>query len=695
MFTRPNHTERIPHRRAANALRALAMDAVEAAKSGHPGMPMGMADIAEMLWNKFLLHDPADPAWFNRDRFVISNGHGSMLLYALLHLSGYDLPIDELRRFRQLNSRTPGHPEHGLTPGVETTTGPLGQGLANAVGMALAERLLAAEFNRDGFPIVDHWTYVFAGDGCLMEGLSHEAASLAGTLGLDKLIVFYDDNRISIDGEVNGWFRDDTPARFEAYGWTVLRDVDGHDAEALRAAITAARTRAGKPVLICCKTVIGYGAPDQQGKAIAHGAPLGAEGLRKAREALDWPYPPFVIPPEIYQAWDAREAGAEHHYEWDSLFYAYARENPLLAREFERRMRGELPPGFSGMLDSAMDMLRPAGKATATRKSSEIVLNACAPALPELLGGSADLSESNNTLWKGAAVIQPGRLEGRYLHYGVREFGMAAIMNGIALHGGLIPFGGTFAVFSDYARNAIRMSALMRQRVIYVLTHDSIGLGEDGPTHQPVEHIPSLRLIPNLDLWRPCDGIETAVAWGAALQRRDGPAALLLSRQALTAQARSLEQEAEIGRGGYVLRKESLPLEVVLIATGSEVAPAAEAQRSLEQQGVGVRLVSMPCCEVFDRQDWDWRSEVLPSGVPRVAIEAAQPDLWRKYVGLDGAVVGLDRFGESAPGPLLFEHFGITAARIVEVACARRLTPPAASGLNSPGRKAAAEAAHG
>lgn len=670
-----SHPAPVSHQRAANALRALAMDAVEVAKSGHPGMPMGMASIAEVLWNHFLVHDPADPKWFNRDRFVISNGHGSMLLYALLHLSGYDLPMDELRRFRQLHSRTPGHPEYGLTPGVETTTGPLGQGLANSVGMALAERLLAAEFNRPGHELIDHWTYCFVGDGCLMEGISQEAISLAGTLGLDKLVVLYDDNRISIDGEVEGWFRDDTPARFEACGWRVIRDINGHDAEPVMRALHSARGRSGKPVLICCKTVIGFGAPTKEGTAQAHGAPLGAEEIARARDALDWHEPPFVIPRDVAAHWDARRRGREAHHEWDQRLYAYGKSHPELARELARRARGELPVHWPALAADALAHQRAVTRPTATRKSSEGVLDACAPQLPELFGGSADLSESNNTLWKGAARVRPGELSGRYLSWGVREFGMAAAMNGIALHGGLIPYGGTFAVFSDYSRNAIRLAALMRVRVIHVLTHDSIGLGEDGPTHQPIEHAASLRLIPHLDVWRPCDGVETAVAWRCAIERADGPSALLLSRQVLQAFQRSEEQEAQIAHGGYVLAESALPLAVVLIATGSEVGVAMQAQTLLAEAGIGARVVSMPCTARFDRQPGTWRYGVLPPGIPRVAVEAAHPDFWRKYVGLEGAVIGISEFGESAPAAALFEHFGVNAASVAEAARVRARPP--------------------
>ncbi|MGQ0700161.1 MAG: transketolase [Panacagrimonas sp.] len=673
MFKLPTASTPVSHRRAANALRVLAMDAVEAARSGHPGMPMGMADIAEVLWNHFLVHDPIDPKWPNRDRFVISNGHGSMLLYALLHLSGYDLSMDELRHFRKLHSRTPGHPEYGVTPGVETTTGPLGQGLANAVGMALAERLLASEFNRPGFEIVNHRTWVFVGDGCLMEGISHEAVSLAGTLGLDKLIVIYDDNRISIDGEVDGWFRDDTPARFEACGWRVLRNIDGHDPESLFRALLSAKGGGGKPVLICCKTVIGCGAPTRQGKAEAHGAPLGAEEVARVRQVLQWSEPPFVIPADVAEHWNAIRRGREAHHEWNQKMYGYGKSHPQLAQEFERRMTGTLPADWPALADRALAQQRAVLKSVATRKSSEGVLDVFAPETPELFGGSADLTESNNTKWRGAKRVWPRELSGRYMSYGVREFGMAAAMNGIALHGGLIPFGGTFAVFSDYSRNAIRMAALMRLRVIHVLTHDSIGLGEDGPTHQPVEHAASMRMIPHLDVWRPCDGVETALAWKSAIERSDGPSALLLSRQVLEPMKRSTDQEQQIARGAYVLSESVLPLAVVLIATGSEVGIAMQAQTLLAEAGIGARVVSMPCTQIFDRQDGNWRYGVLPPGVPRVAVEAGHVDFWRKYVGLEGAVIGMSEFGESAPAAALFDYFGINAAAVAEAARTRAL----------------------
>ena len=658
----------LPRRQLANAIRALAMDAVEAAKSGHPGMPMGMADIAEALWNDTLRHNPADPAWPDRDRFVVSNGHGSMLLYALLHLSGYDLPLDELKRFRQLHSKTPGHPEHGLTPGVETTTGPLGQGLANGVGMALAERRLAAEFNRPGHCIVDHHTYVFAGDGCLMEGVSHEACSLAGTLGLGKLVVLYDDNGISIDGQVRGWFADDTPARFAAYGWQVIRDVDGHDADAVRAAIAQARADTARPTLICCRTVIGFGAPSKAGKASSHGAPLGAEEIAGARAALGWSYGAFEIPAEIYQAWDARERGAAQQADWQARFGRYAAEHPQLAAEFERRMRGELPADFAPQMQAIVTRFQQEARDVASRQASQLALGAFGPLLPELLGGSADLTESNLTDWPGARPLDAAQPAGQHLHYGVREFGMTAIMNGLALHGGLLPYGGTFLVFSDYARNALRMGALMGLRVVHVLTHDSIGLGEDGPTHQPVEQLSSLRLIPGLSVWRPCDAAETAVAWSQALQAA-APTALALSRQKLPHQARDAGQLAAVQRGGYVLADAAGEPDVILIASGSEVALAMAAREQLAGEGIAARVVSMPCVERFAEQDQAYRDGVLPPAVTaRVAVEAGVPDLWWRYVGSRGQVIGLDRFGESAPAGALFEYFGFTAQAVADAA---------------------------
>jgi transketolase len=658
-------------RALANALRVLAVDAVEQAKSGHPGMPLGMADVAEALWNGFLKHNPADPAWPDRDRFVLSNGHGSMLVYALLHLTGYDLPLAELRRFRQLGSKTPGHPEHGLTPGVETTTGPLGQGLANAVGMALAERLLAEEFNRPGHTVVDHRTFVFLGDGCLMEGISHEACSLAGTLGLEKLVVFYDDNGISIDGRVAGWFADNTPKRFEAYGWHVIADVDGHDGAAIEAAIAEALRPRGRPTLVCCKTVIGWGAPHLAGTHEVHGAPLGPAEAAATRAGLGWDGPPFHVPAELRALWDARPAGARAQRTWEESFAAYAEAYPALAAEFGRRMAGALPEGFPGWADQWMAAFEP--EALATRKASQHVINAFAARLPELVGGSADLTGSNLTAWKTSRPVVRGR-GGNYLHYGVREFAMTTIMNGIALHGGLLPFGGTFLVFSDYARNGLRLAALMKLRAIFVFTHDSIGLGEDGPTHQPVEHAASLRLIPGLDVWRPCDLLETAAAWRAAVERQ-GPSCLLLSRQTLPGQPGGGERAALARRGGYVLAEApSGTADVVLIATGSEVPLALAARELLTGRRIAARVVSMPSTSVFDRQDAGYRRAVLLEAVPRVAVEAGSSDLWRKYVGLAGAVVGLDHFGESAPAETLFTAFGFTPERVAEVAarCARR-----------------------
>jgi transketolase len=630
---------------------------------------MGMADIAEALWRHHLKHDPADPQWPDRDRFVLSNGHGSMLLYALLHLSGYALPMEELKRFRQLGSLTPGHPEVHLTPGVETTTGPLGQGLANAVGMALAEKLLAQEFNRPGHEIVDHRTWVFLGDGCLMEGLSHEACSLAGTWGLHKLVAFYDDNGISIDGNVKGWFGDDTPARFEAYGWTVLRDVDGHDLHALDAAIAQA-LQSERPVLVCCRTQIGHGSPNRAGTADVHGAPLGEAEIALARQALDWEAPPFQIPAELHQAWDAVERGAARHRHWQQRFEAYAQRYPELAAEFLRRRRGGplREQTLAALAQAVLEAERRGGK-VATRKASQELLDAVAPTAPELLGGSADLTGSNLTDWKGSrSLTGPGC--GNHVHYGVREFGMAAVMNGVALHGGFRPFGGTFLAFSDYSRNALRMAALMQLPVVHVFTHDSIGLGEDGPTHQPVEHAHSLRLIPNLDVWRPADATETAVAWQQALRRAEGPSCLLLSRQALPHAGDGQERVAGIARGGYVLRAERQE-RVVLIATGSEVSLALAAAQRLADEGIAARVVSVPCLEVFERQDEAYRRDVIPRALPRLAIEAGRSGLWWKLVGEDGDVVSLDRFGESAPAPWLFEHFGFTPQAVA--ARARKL----------------------
>jgi len=648
----------------ANAIRALSMDAVQAANSGHPGMPMGMAEIAVALWNRHLRHNPANPKWADRDRFVLSNGHGSMLLYSLLHLTGYALPLDELRRFRQLHSMTPGHPEVGVTPGVETTTGPLGQGIANAVGMALAERLLAAEFNRPGLAIVDHHTYVFLGDGCLMEGISHEACSLAGTLKLGKLIALYDDNGISIDGKVEGWFTDDTPKRFAAYGWHVIPAVDGHDVDAVDRAIQAAKAVSDRPSLICCKTIIGKGSPGKAGSHDAHGAALGEKEVAATRGAIAWPHAPFDVPQNVYAGWDARARGAALEGEWNQRFGAYEKQQPQLAREFLRRMSGELPAGWKAHCDALLARIGDKAETIATRKASQNAIEGLAPALPEFVGGSADLTGSNLTNWSGAKPVGASG-GGNYVSYGVREFGMAAIANGVALHGGLLPFCGTFLTFSDYARNALRMAALMKLRNIFVFTHDSIGLGEDGPTHQSVEHVSSMRLIPNLDVWRPCDTVESAQAWIAAVERRDGPSALVFSRQNLQFQKRGEQALAGIARGAYVLADCQGKAQALLLATGSEVQLAMEAQAKLAEQGVRVRVVSMPSTGVFDRQDAAYRETVLPRGVPRVAVEAGVSDYWRKYVGLEGAVIGIDRYGESAPGQQLFKHFGFTVDNVV------------------------------
>ncbi|MEP7083124.1 MAG: transketolase [Betaproteobacteria bacterium] len=656
----------------ANAIRALAMDAVEKAKSGHPGMPMGMADIAVALWNRHLRHNPANPHWSNRDRFVLSNGHGSMLQYALLHLTGYDLPMSELENFRQLNSKTPGHPEVGVTPGIETTTGPLGQGLANAVGMALAERLLAAEFNRPGLDIIDHHTYVFCGDGCLMEGISHEACALAGTWGLSKLVAFYDDNGISIDGEVKHWFTDDTPERFEAYRWNVVRNVDGHDVEAVDAAIKSALGQpagpAARPTLICCKTIIGKGAPTKQGTESAHGAPLGEKEIAATRAALHWDYPPFVIPQAIYDGWNARECGAILERDWNALFARYRSEFAELAAEFERRTRADLPAQFETQARALVVGVNAKAETIATRKASQNALDGLSGLLPELLGGSADLTGSNLTNFKTSTPMRNDDghfVPGNYLNYGVREFGMAGIMNGIALHRGHLPFGGTFLTFSDYNRNAIRMAALMKLRVIHVFTHDSIGLGEDGPTHQSVEHASALRLIPNLTVWRPCDTVETMVAWNQALLHRDGPSALLLTRQNVPFQPRDPAQIDTIARGGYVLSDAAAP-QAILLATGSEVGLAMDARAKLAEAGIAVRVVSMPCTEFYDRQDAAYKASVLPDSIPKVAIEAGVTGLWWKYIGLHGGTVGIDTFGESAPAPALFKHFGFTVDHVVE-----------------------------
>ncbi|GFM86461.1 transketolase [Pseudomonas cichorii] len=659
----------MPSRRErANAIRALSMDAVQKANSGHPGAPMGMADIAEVLWRDYLKHNPANPAFADRDRFILSNGHGSMLIYSLLHLTGYDLSIDDLKNFRQLHSRTPGHPEYGYTPGVETTTGPLGQGFANAVGFAVAEKTLAAQFNRPGHTIVDHNTYVFMGDGCMMEGISHEVASLAGTLGLGKLIAFYDDNGISIDGEVEGWFTDDTPKRFESYGWQVIRNVDGHDADEIKTAIDTAR-KSEQPTLICCKTTIGFGSPNKQGKEESHGAPLGADEIALTRAALKWNHGPFEIPADIYAQWDAKEKGLAAEADWDQRFAAYSAAFPELANEFIRRMSGELPADFAAKSAAYVAEVNAKGETIASRKASQNALGAFGPLLPEILGGSADLAGSNLTIWKGCKSITGEDANGNYLHYGVREFGQAAMMNGIALHGGFVPYGATFLIFMEYARNAVRMAALMKKRVIHVFTHDSIGLGEDGPTHQPVEQLTSLRTTPNLDTWRPADAVESAVAWKYAIERNDGPSALIFSRQNLPHQARDEAQLADIARGGYVLRDCAGEPELILIATGSEIGLAVQAFDALSAQGRKVRVVSMPCTSVFEAQDPGYKQAVLPLQVSaRIAIEAAHADYWYKYVGLEGRVIGMTTFGESAPAPALFEEFGFTLENILSTA---------------------------
>ncbi len=649
-------------RKMANAIRALAMDAVQKANSGHPGMPMGMAEIAVALWGKHLRHNPADPKWSDRDRFVVSNGHGSMLLYSLLHLTGYDLAMDELKNFRQLHSKTPGHPEVDITPGVETTTGPLGQGIANAVGMARSEWLLASQFNKPGHDIVDHYTYVFLGDGCLMEGISHEVCSLAGTLGLNKLIVMYDDNGISIDGKVDGWFKDNTPQRFAAYGWNVIADVDGHDVAAVDAAIAAAK-KADKPTLICCKTVIGKGAPNMQGSDKVHGAALGDTEIAATRAAIGWEAAPFEIPADVYSAWDAKEKGKALQTAWQKKFAAYQAAFPAEAAEFERRMKGDLPANFDAAVEKMIAACLEKKETIATRKASQNAIQALAPVLPEFLGGSADLTGSNLTNWKECVAVRSGQ-PGNHINYGVREFGMSAIMNGIALHGGFIPFGATFLTFSDYSRNALRMAALMKQRALFVFTHDSIGLGEDGPTHQSVEHISSMRLIPNLDNWRPCDTVESAVSWAESVKRRNGPSTLIFSRQNLPFVERSAAQVADIARGGYVLR-DAADAKAVLIATGSEVELALKSADALAAEGIVVRVVSMPSTDVFDRQDAAYKAAVLGKGLPRVAIEAGVTDFWFKYVGLEGAVIGIDSFGESAPAGVLFKHFGFTTDKVV------------------------------
>ena len=649
----------------ANAIRALSMDAVQQANSGHPGAPMGMADIAEVLWNDYLSHNPADPSWANRDRFVLSNGHGSMLLYSLLHLSGYDLPIEEIKNFRQLHSKTPGHPEYGYAPGVETTTGPLGQGISNAVGMALAEKVLAGQFNRPGHEIVDHNTYTFLGDGCLMEGISHEVCSLAGTLKLGKLVAFYDDNGISIDGEVEGWFSDDTPARFESYGWQVIPNVDGHDSDAIKAAIEQACAETGKPTLICCKTIIGFGSPNKQGKKDCHGAALGVDEVALTREQLGWAHGPFEIPADHYAGWNGVEKGTAAQAAWNEQLAAYRAAHPELAAEFERRANGDLPADFSVQADAYIQECQDKMEKVASRKASQNCLNAYGPLLPELLGGSADLAGSNLTIWSGSKDITGDNANGNYIYYGVREFGMSAMMNGIALHGGFINYGATFLMFMEYARNAVRMAALMKQQSIFVYTHDSIGLGEDGPTHQPVEQLSALRSTPNLHTWRPCDTVESAVSWKSAIERRDGPAALVFSRQGLAPMPRSTEQVAAIARGGYILKDCDAP-QAILIATGSEVELAVKASEQLADKGVMVRVVSMPCAEIFSAQDAAYRDSVLtPSIRARVAVEALHADYWYKFVGLDGRVVGMTSFGESAPGDALMKEFGFTVENVI------------------------------
>ena len=652
----------------ANAIRALSMDAVQKANSGHPGAPMGMADIAEVLWNDYLLHNPVNPAWPNRDRFILSNGHGSMLIYSLLHLSGYDLSINDLQNFRQLHSKTPGHPEYGYAPGVETTTGPLGQGLANAVGMALAERTLSNRFNKPGHDVVDHYTYTFMGDGCLMEGISHEACSLAGTMGLGKLIAFYDDNGISIDGEVEGWYTDNVPQRFESYGWHVIPNIDGHDANAVKQAIEDARRHSDKPTLICCKTLIGWGSPNKQGTESCHGAALGADEVALVRKTIGWAHPPFEVPEGIYQGWDAKEKGRVLENDWNNRFDEYARLYPQLAEEFRRRQSGQLPEDWEKAATDFIHETDRKAENIASRKASQNSISAYAPLLPELIGGSADLAVSNLTLWPQAEDVNKGGVSGNYVFYGVREFGMSAIMNGLSLYGGLIPFGATFLTFSDYSRNALRMAALMKTRAIHVFTHDSIGLGEDGPTHQPVEHLSSLRLIPNMQVWRPCDAVESAVAWKVAIENRDGPTCLIFSRQGLPHQSRSDQQLENIKRGGYTLLDCDGKPEAILIATGSEVSLATEAAGILSGQGKRIRVVSMPCTNTFAQQDNDYRESVLPRAVTsRVSVEAGSTDSWYKYIGLSGKAIGVNRFGESAPAGDLFREFNLTVDHVVEV----------------------------
>lgn len=659
----------MPSRRdLANAIRALSMDAVQKANSGHPGAPMGMADIAEVLWNDFMHHNPSNPNWVNRDRFILSNGHGSMLIYSLLHLTGYDVTIDDLKSFRQLHSRTPGHPEYGYTVGVETTTGPLGQGITNGVGMALAERTLAGQFNRDGHHIVDHYTYVFMGDGCMMEGISHEACAFAGTLGLGKLVAFWDDNGISIDGHVENWFSDDTPKRFEAYGWHVIRDVDGHNADALAKAVREAKSVSDKPTLVCCKTVIGFGSPNLCGSHDCHGAPLGNDEIAATRENLGWPHAPFHVPDEIYAGWDAKDKGAKAEAEWNKKFAAYKAAFPELAAEFERRTSGELPANWAEGSAAFVAAVNAKAESPATRKASQNAITGYAALLPEFLGGSADLTPSNLTSWPNAKSITNTVTDGNYLSYGVREFGMSAIMNGVTLHGGFIPFGGTFLMFSEYARNALRMAALMKIRSIFVYTHDSIGLGEDGPTHQPVEQTATLRMIPNMSVWRPCDAVETAVSWKSAVEKKTGPSCLIFSRQNLPHQARTDAQIANIAKGGYVLKDCAGTPDAIIIATGSEVALAVGAADALTAKGKKIRVVSMPAADLFEAQDAAYRESVLPASVTaRVAVEAGVTDGWYKYVGLNGKVVGLNRFGESAPAALLFKEFGFTVENVVSV----------------------------
>lgn len=651
----------------ANAIRALSMDSVQKANSGHPGMPMGMADIAEVLWNDYLKHNPEDPNWPNRDRFILSNGHGSMLLYSLLHLTGYEVSIEDLRQFRQLHSKTPGHPEFGITEGVETTTGPLGQGVANAVGMALAERTLAATFNREGFPIVDHWTYAFLGDGCLMEGISHEVCSLAGTLGLGKLIAFWDDNGISIDGPVKPWFNEDTASRFEAYGWHVIRGVDGHNPQAIKTAIDEARANTAQPSLICCRTIIGFGAPNLQGKEKCHGSALGENEVAAARAQLAWSYPPFVIPQDILKAWDAKEKGKTQENAWNDLFAKYQTKHPQLAEELKRRWEKKLPAVWLSHIQAFIEQTQAQEKAIATRKASHLVLENLGEILPELLGGSADLTESNLTAWGGSKVLTHDNAQGNYVHYGVREFGMAAMMNGMALYGAFIPYGGTFLTFLDYMRNAVRLAALMKQRSIFVFSHDSIGLGEDGPTHQPIEHLTMLRATPGMQTWRPCDATETVVAWQVAIERKEGPTALILTRQAVPAQKRNAEKVKEIYRGGYVLHACQGTPKAILISTGSEVALCMEAAKQCEAQNIPVQVVSLPCWEVFAEQDKAYQESVLPSSITaRVAVEAGSTLCWHKFVGPQGRILGIDRYGESAPYTEIYQAFGLTVENIIK-----------------------------